>query len=127
MLSYHVDGPVLTLVGAPHSKVVDRHRMLETIRSDDRVPELALVLVDSRETEPELDDAALRSRVHDLVDRLGVKMGPACAVLVTGAHARWARTLNIAARERDLSLAVFVDEAAARDWLRNYTEWSPRS
>jgi hypothetical protein len=118
MLTYEIDGSILTLrvsgMGAP----AERRDVYSVVRADTRVPNDALVLVDDQRSAVHLHDYAVRERVRALVDQLGSKLGKACAIL-TPIGPGQSGIFQETASDFGLVVRCFRDEATARKWLNN--------
>jgi hypothetical protein len=125
MLSYECDGSVLTLTlrGTPHE--LQRTMVYSDIAADPRVPEAALLLVDIRRSDA-IDDAAdIERRARLLAERLGPKLGAACAVIVPPRLAEAAALFQSMAPQLGLRIGLFRDEPEARQWLATFNRVPP--
>ena len=118
MLTYEVEGTILklTLRGKPSD--AQRALVHAEIAADPRVPLGALVLIDITRADPFDDVGEIERRTKLLTERLGSKLGPACAVIVpprlTEVSERFLATRTDPGGVR---VALFRDEPAARQWL----------
>jgi hypothetical protein len=118
LLSYEVDGPILKIVGAPNATSEERLALYDAARSDPRVPVGALLLLDARQSPTDLTREEVRDRVAFLMERLGLKVGPLCAVIVSAGGLRQATELQLVGQEQfKMRVGVFENEQAARNWL----------
>jgi hypothetical protein len=120
MLTYQIDGPILTLTlkGTPHE--LQRSMTYAEIAGDARVPPGVLVMVDIRRADPIDDPAEVDRRARTLVERLGPKLGSACAVIVPPRLATIAEHFQSMSTELGLRIALFRDEPDARRWLMTF-------
>lgn len=120
MLSYEIDGVILTRRASGKVSLAERHKAFKAIRRDTRVPNAALVLLDVHAVEAAITETEIIERVQALRDQLGVKMGPACAMVVgenLDTNAALFREIAIAS---GLHVAILRNEKAAHRWLNSY-------
>lgn len=121
MLTYEVDGTILklTLKGTPSES--QRSQTHADIASDPQVPLGALLLIDITRADPIEDLAEIERRTRLLTDRVGSKLGPACAVVVSPRLTEISE--KFLSRRTDpggLRVALFRDEPTARQWLSTF-------
>jgi hypothetical protein len=117
MLSYEIDASILTLRTSGALTVNEREAVFDAVRADARVPLGALVLIDARQRDLAPSEFAVVERLRVLLDQLGPKLGPVCAVVVPAGPATQWRIFQDAARGAGLQVALFIDEPSARLWL----------
>jgi hypothetical protein len=121
LLSYEIDGSILTLRASGTPTTADRQPVYDAVRADARVPNDARLLLDIREIDVAMyGEHAVVERFRVLFDQLGLKLGPACAMLVPPGLADRARMFQEAASEFGLQVRIFTDEPSARQWLTSY-------
>jgi hypothetical protein len=120
VLTYSVDGSILTVVAAGTTGDTDRQHFYQTIREDSRVPDGALLLVDATRADPAKSIHELRERAHLIALRLGRKMGPVCAVITPPRLTEDAVYFQAASGELGVRVGIFTDEAEARRWLADF-------
>jgi hypothetical protein len=120
MLSYEIDGSVLTLRGSGTITLQQRLHLFAAVRADAGVPNGALVLLDVRGIDVDLHDHAVIERTRVLVDQLGPKLGPACAIIIPLAPDEQSRIYQDAASDVGLRVRFFRDEPSARQWLNAF-------
>src|ERR1700730_17624922 len=87
MLTYRMDGPMLILTKSGSSTPQERAALYDALRADPSVPTGALLLLDLRlDADMLRGDSEFGSRLLVLRHALGLKLGPACAMIV---HARY--------------------------------------
>ena len=82
MLTYDVDGRVLSIVAAGTPSDDERRRLIETVEHDPRVQDASLVLLDVRRADKRGNPREVEHRTRYFIQRLGRKIGPVCAVIV---------------------------------------------
>jgi hypothetical protein len=117
MLSYEIDGPVLTLRASGTTTLSERQPVFEAVRADANVPNGALVLLDVREVDVGMGGPTVVERLRVLLDQLGPKIGPVCAMIVPPGLAEQARLFQVAGIGAGLKVGLFSDEQSAREWL----------
>ena len=121
MLTYEVEGTILklTLRGTPSE--AQRALVHSEIANDPNVPMGALLLMDITRADPIEDVAEMQRRTKLLTDRLGSKLGPACAVVVPPRLTEISeRFLSTRTDPGGLRVALFRDEPTARQWLATF-------
>ena len=121
MLSYEVDGTILklTLKGTPSE--AQRALVHAEIASDPNVPLGVLVLMDITRADPIDDVAEMQRRTRLFTDRLGSKLGPACAVVVPPRLTEISeKFMSLRTDPGGLRVALFRDEPTARQWLATF-------
>jgi hypothetical protein len=112
-----MDGPMLILAKSGISTLEERTALFDALRADPAVPNVALLLLDLRNDEDALGASELGARFLGLRRALGLKLGPACAMIVRDQHHSDFRTIREMPAAHGLHLGMFADEAAAREWL----------
>ena len=120
MLSYEIDGSVLTLRVSGTITPKERRHVFAAVQADARVPNGALVLLDVRKSTVRLHDYAVIERVRVLIDQLGSKLGRACAIVNPLGPDKQSGVFQDAASDFGLWVRCFRDEASARDWLNGH-------
>jgi hypothetical protein len=121
MLTYEVEGTILklTLKGTPSE--TQRAQVHADIANDPRVPPGALLLMDITRADAIEDVAEMERRTRLLTDRLGSKLGPACAVVVPPRLTEISeKFLSLRTDPDGLRVALFRDEPSARQWLGTF-------
>ena len=121
MLTYEVDGTILklTLKGTPTE--AQRAMVHAEIANDSNVPLGALLLIDITRADPIEDLAEMHRRTKLLTERLGNKLGPACAVVVPPRLSEISeKFLSLRTDPGGVRVALFRDEPAARQWLASF-------
>jgi hypothetical protein len=117
VLSYEIDGSILTLRAVGTTTLEQRRPVFEALRADARVPDGALLLIDGRETDGGMSEHVVRERVRVLLEGLGPKLGPVCALIVAAAILEDAQVFRFEGAGVGLRVALFNDEPSARQWL----------
>jgi hypothetical protein len=117
MLTYEIDGLVLTLRATGTTTADQRQPVFDAVRADARVPNGALVLLDVREVDIGMSQHVVVERLRLLCNLLGPKLGRACAMLVTQAVRDQSTTFQTEAVGFGLLVNLFSDESKARHWL----------
>jgi hypothetical protein len=120
MLSYEIDGSILTLRASGTTTGDQREPVFNALRADARVPNGALVLLDVREVDVGMSKPVVAERVRLLFDLLGPKLGLACALLVTPAISDQSSLFQTEAIGFGLQVKLFSDEQTARRWLKAF-------
>ena len=120
MLTYSIEGSILTIVATGTTSPEDRQQFYAGIEADPRVPRRALLLVDGRRADPTRDVLELGDRVHLIAQLLGPKMGPVCAIIAPPRLTPDANYLRAAGGQFGIRVAVFNDEPEARRWLATF-------
>lgn len=118
-LSYEIDGSILTLRASGPPTLSVRQPVFDAVRADATVPNQALVLLDVREVDQVMSEYVVIERLRVLVEQLGQKLGPLCAIIVRQEHVHQARMFQQAGRGLGLRVELFGDEASARQWLKS--------
>jgi hypothetical protein len=116
-LSYEIDGPILTLRASGAPTLSERQAVFDAVRADARVPSGALVLLDVREVDVARSEFTPVEQLRALLDHLGPKLGPVCAMIVRPEIATQARIFQGAGVGVGLRVGLFSDEPSARRWL----------
>jgi hypothetical protein len=119
MVSYEISGSILTFRASGTTSVGERKPIFDAIRADASVPNNALILLDVREVDVGMSEHAVVERLRVLLDQLGPKLGPACAMLVPQGLAEQGRLFQTEAIGFGLRVRLFSDELTARQWLTN--------
>jgi hypothetical protein len=117
MVSYEIDGSILTFRASGTTTVDQREPVFDAVRADARVPNGALVLLDVREVNVGMSKHVVVERLRVLLDQLGPKLGPACALIVTPELGDQANIFQTEAIGFGLRVELFGDERIARQWL----------
>ena len=117
MLSYEVDGSILILRASGATTREQRLPVFAAMRADTRVPEGALLLLDVREVDAGMSEHVVVERLRVLLDQLGSKLGPVCALIVSPQVTDQAAMFQARGIEFGLRIGLFSDEPSARQWL----------
>jgi hypothetical protein len=117
MVSYEMDGSILTFRASGTTTHDQRKPVFDAVRADARVPNGALVLLDVREVDVGMSKPVVVERLRVLLDQLGPKLGPACALIVTPEVGDQASIFQTEAIGFGLRVKLFSDEPTARLWL----------
>jgi hypothetical protein len=117
MLTYEIDGLILTLRATGTTTAEERQPVFDAVRADSRVPNGALVFLDVRDVDIGMGHPVVVERLRVLCSQLGPKLGPACAMLVTPAVRDQSSTFQAEAVGFGLRVNLFTDESKARHWL----------
>jgi hypothetical protein len=118
MLSYEIDGSILTVRASGTTTLAQRQPVFDAIRDDTSVPQDALILIDVREFDFGLSEYLLSDRLRVFFDHLGAKCGPMLAVIIpSGLGADQARVFKSKAIDFGMRVRLFSDEQSAREWL----------
>jgi hypothetical protein len=121
MLSYEIDGSILTLRASGTTTLGQRQSVFDAIRADPRVPNNALLLIDVRHYDFGMSAYLLGDRLRIFFDFLGPKCGAALAVIIpAGLGADQVHAFKSKAIDFGLRVDLFSDEQLARDWLNTY-------
>jgi hypothetical protein len=120
VLTYAIDGQILTLTAAGRSTPQHRSDTLMAIRTDANVPYGARLLMDDQATTEILDHGALRDRVAEMIHALGPKLAPVCAVVGPSSQIVDNYLFQKIPGQAGLQVGLFSDVVAARHWLRAY-------
>jgi hypothetical protein len=123
VFSYEIDGSILILRASGTATLSERQLVFNAVRDDAAVPSDALLLLDVREVDVREVDVAMSEytgveRLRVLLDQLGRKLGPVCAVIVSPGLAEQSRLFQDAGSGVGLRVGLFSDEPSARQWLR---------
>jgi hypothetical protein len=124
MLSYETDGRVLTLRVKGDTTIDERAVTFTAIRGDARVPVGVLLMLDQRRgwmisSSPSL----IAGRLRLLLTELGGKLGSVWALICeTDAQKVEARVAQTIARDMNIQIGIFDDEASARVWLKTFSD-----
>ena len=125
MLSYSVDGHILTVHVTGASDPEQRGALLQAIRNDPAVPRGAVLLLRVEDITETFDDAELRARLAGLIRGLGPKLVPVCAVIGPQSYLLEGHRFQNLAGQAGLRVGLFRDEASARTWLSGYVPEDP--
>ena len=89
--------------------------MFDAVRADERVRSAALILIDTRGVDVGMSEHVVVERLRVLVNQLGPKVGPACALIVSPGVAEQARVFQTEAMGFGLRVGLFSDEPSARE------------
>lgn len=120
MLEYSVEGTVLRLVATGSQTEAERQAFYDDIERDPRVAPHSVVLLDVRRSDEPADEEDIRHRADALVTRLGERLGPACAVVVSPRLEPAANQFKDAGGQLGLTVELFRDEPEARQWLATF-------
>src|SRR4051812_12097196 len=81
VLSYAIDGFVLSVKATGIPSPDERAAVIHAIRSDPAVPTGAVLLLQVEDPTARFDETALRARLSGLIRGLGPKIAPVCAVV----------------------------------------------
>ena len=113
MLSYEIDGSILALRASGAPTLDERLPVFEAVRADARVPDNALLLLDVREVSAGMSEYVVVERLRVLLDQLGPKLGPVCAMIVSPEVADQARIFQTEPIGFGLRVDLFSDEHSA--------------
>ena len=116
-LLYRVDDGILVLTAVGSPSYVDRRATFEKLRADPRVPDGALLLLDTRKLTSVMTGLDGERRLFDLLAGMGPKMGARCAVLASGANPAAVQFFQAAGNAYGVRVGLFDNETAARLWL----------
>jgi hypothetical protein len=120
MLSYEIDGSILTIRASGRTTIAQRQLVFDAIRDDMNVPKHALILIDIHQLD-DMNEYLLADRLRVLFDHLGPKCGQTLAVIIPSAlGADQARVWKSKPIDFGLRVSLFTDEQLARDWLNSY-------
>jgi hypothetical protein len=117
MVSYEIDGSILTFRASGTTTRDQREPVFAAVRADVRVPNGALVLLDVREVDVGMGTAAVVERLRVLLDLLGPKLGLICALIINPQVGEQASLFQTEAKGFGLRVRLFSDERMARLWL----------
>src|SRR6202162_713502 len=117
MVSYEIDGSILIFRASGTTTRGQREPVFDAVRADARVPNGALVLLDVREVDVGMSRHVVVERLRVLLEQLGPKLGPACALIVTPELGDQASMFQTEASGFGLQVKLFGDERSARQWL----------
>lgn len=120
MLTYHVDGRVLSIAASGTPSDDERRVLIEAILEDPRIPDAALVLLDVRRADARGNPREVEHRTRYFIQRLAPRIGPVCAVIVAPEMMHEAVHMQSAGAEMGLRIGLFKSEADARQWLKAY-------
>ena len=120
MLTYEVTGNVLTMKVQGTPTDLQRHAFYDSIARDPMVPAAVLILLDARRADApdSLEDLEHRARL--LTERLGHKLGAACAVVAPPRLLAEAEHMETLAPVLGLQVRSFRDEPEALQWLKTF-------
>jgi len=117
MISYRTDGRFVILMTNGKSTDRERELLYAALRSDPKVADGALLIIDVREYSIQLTQSELQDRVRAMIESVASKVGASCAVLVGDTSLRIGLGLQLFAGNTNYRVGVFHGEAAARKWL----------
>ena|ERR1700676_2300383 len=117
MLSYEINGSILTLRASGTTTLDERKPVFDAIRADAAVPDNALILIDAREVFIGMSEPVVVERLRVLLDQLGGKLGRRCALVIDPGGADQAEIFKTEAPAFGLRVSLFTNEQLARDWL----------
>jgi hypothetical protein len=121
LLSYEVDDSILTLRASGTATAEERQSVLDAVRTDERVPSGAPLLLDVREIDGVADKQVMVERLRLLLRHLGPKLGKVCALLVAPRVREQADIFQREAIGIGLRVELFGNEPSARRWLSTYS------
>jgi len=125
MMTYKADGPFVILTTTGKTTHAERQAVYDAIRADPNVPDGALLIIDLRQYAVRLTQQELHDRATMMIDSLGGKVGPSCAMLVGDVSLRIGLSFQLVAANMNFRVGVFHDESAAREWLSPGLEEPP--
>ena len=120
MVSYRVDGKILRLTISGEVEPHERRVMFEAIRSDPKVPDGAVLLIDARESGIAFKNTTVESRLAFLLDGLGPKFSRVCAFIEPIRDPLYGKAFQRAGERQGVHIGLFKDEAEALRWLAPY-------
>ena len=117
MVSYEIDASILTFRASGTTTRDQREPVFAAVRADARVPNDAPLLLDVRQVDVGMGGPVVIERLRVLLDLLGPKLGPICAVLITPQVGEQASLFQMEAKSFGLRVKLFQDERMARLWL----------
>ena len=76
MVSYEIDGSILTITASGTTTREERKPVFDAVRADARVPNGALVLLDVREVDVGMSKPVVVERLRVLPRPIGIEVGP---------------------------------------------------
>jgi hypothetical protein len=122
MIGYVVDGQIVIITADGAHTSEERDAMYDAIRDDARVADGSLLLIDARGNALPSAAPAVRETVASMVERLGPKLGRACALVRPPDRQAPAVQFQLTANTYDIRVGVFTDVAAAREWLEVHAQ-----
>jgi hypothetical protein len=121
VFSYEVDGSILILRASGTTTLSERQRVfnagpMRPFRLMRCCCSTSVRSTSVRAISPSANTPGLNAYV--LVDQLGRKLGPVCAVIVSPGLAEQSRLFQDAGSGVGLRVGLFRDEPSARQWLR---------
>jgi hypothetical protein len=120
MLMYSVKGKMLRIVATGAQPEGERQAMYDDIAEDPRVTLRSVVLVDARRADEPAGVDDIQHRASTFVTRLGGKLGPACAVVVSPRLEQAGQQFKEATRRLGLTVELFRDQLEASKWLATF-------
>jgi hypothetical protein len=117
MLVYSARGKVLRIVATGAQPEAERQAMFDDIARDPSVSLRSVVLVDARRADEPAGVDDIQHRASTFVTRLGEKLGPACAIIVSPRLEQAGHQFKEATRRLGLTVELFREELDARNWL----------
>jgi hypothetical protein len=117
LLSYEIDGSILTLRASGTTTREQREPVFAAVRADERVPDGARVLLDMREVDVGMSMPIVVERLRVLLDLLGPKLGTTCALVMTPGLSDQASLFQTEAISFGLRVRLFSEVRLARRWL----------
>jgi hypothetical protein len=120
MLVYSAKGRVLKIAATGAQAEAERQAMYDDIAQDPSVALGSVVLLDVRRADEPADVDDILHRASTLVTKLGEKLGPACAVVVSPRLEQAGHQFKEASRDLGLTVELFHDELEAMTWLATF-------
>jgi hypothetical protein len=118
MVEYHVEGSVATIVGSGQYVPGEWDAVYDAVQRDAAVPEGASFIIDTRELNIVMPSVRMIDRVRNMRDRLGRKLGSACALVMSRENALTSDQFqHYAQQEINLRVGIFSEPSAAKRWL----------
>jgi hypothetical protein len=117
VLSYRIDGRFVEIDLGERYTATELRDLFELIRSDQTVPDGALLLFEASARTQVLSEDDVRQRLRMLIDLLGSRVAPAFAAVVSSASALTGQVAQREAPAMGLRCGLFVDAERARRWL----------
>ena len=122
MVTYRVDGKILTLVVSGDLTDTERRAFYDAVRNDPKVPEGASLLIDARDAAITFRDAVFEDRIRTLITELGRKFSGACAIIESKADVLYGVRFQHVGERLNARIGLFPDEESARTWLSAYAD-----
>lgn len=119
MVEYTIGDRVLEIKGSGIYAPGEWDAAFDAVRNDPAVPDHAFLIIDIRESPIELSTVRLMDRIRNLRDRLGPKIGEACAMVITPKNMLLSHQFQHFSEQMiQLRVGIFTDIAEARRWAR---------